>query len=267
MDTTTKHTADYIKELRSNGKYAFTDEELYRSIPKAKKNIRKDLDRLRAKGEIKNIRRGFYTIITDEYSNMGALPIELYADDLMRFLNKKYYVGLFSAAMLHGAAHQQPQEFYIVTASPKPRNIIQDKFIINFSEKRNFPGKGIEEKKTEAGYLKLSSKELTFFDLIYYVNNLGGINRVVTILNELRAGIKMESFKEIVKSGFPLTVYQRAGYLLEHVFQDERLSTIIEKRLMKENYRTTLLSPSDKMIGEIDNKWKVQVNVEIESDI
>ncbi|MBC8321820.1 MAG: hypothetical protein H8E34_13990 [Bacteroidetes bacterium] len=54
-------------------------------------------------------------------------------------LNKGYIVGLYSAEMLHGAAHQQPQEYYLVTNSPKPRNIKKDRFIINFSEKRNFP--------------------------------------------------------------------------------------------------------------------------------
>jgi len=32
----------------------------------------------------------------------------------MKYLHKKYYVGLYSAAMLHGAAHQQPQEYYMV---------------------------------------------------------------------------------------------------------------------------------------------------------
>ncbi len=267
MDNTNKHTADYIKGLRSIGKYAFTEDDLYISILKTKKNIRKDLDRLRDKGEIKNIRRGFYTIIPDEYSNMGTLPVELYTDDLMKYLRKKYYVGLFSAAMLHGAAHQQPQEFYIVSASPKPRNIKKKKFIINFSEKKKFPVYGIEEKKTLTGYLKLSNKELTFFDLIYYVKNLGGINRIITILDELREEIKISNFKDVVKNKFPNTVYQRAGYIMEHILHDKKLSSIIENKLSREKTRVALLNPSGKKYGEADNKWKVQVNIKIESDL
>ena len=55
----------------------------------------------------------------------------------MKYLNKTYYVGLYSAAMFHGAAHQQPQEFYIISEKPKPRKISNDIFLINFTEKRN----------------------------------------------------------------------------------------------------------------------------------
>ena len=267
MGNTNKHTNDFIKSLRSNGRYSFAEDELYRSVSKAKNNVRKDIDRLRSKGLIKNIRRGFYTIIPDEYSNMGVLPVDLYADNLMKYLNKQYYVGLFSAAMLHGAAHQQPQEYYIITDSPKPRSVKKERFVINFSEKKTFPIYGIEEKKTLTGYLKLSNRELTFFDIIYYVNNLGGINRIITILDELREEIKTNKFKEVVKNEFPNTVYQRAGYLLENVLQDKKLANIIENRLSKLKTRITVLNPSGKKVGEIDDKWKVQVNINIESDI
>ena len=267
MNNINKHTADYIKQLRSNGRYAFTEDDLYKSVIKPKKNIRKDIDRLRDKGVIKNIRRGFYTIIPDEYSNMGILPVELYADDLMIYLHKKYYVGLFSAAMLHGAAHQQPQEYYIVTASPKPRNIKKEKLIINFSEKRKFPAYGIEEKKTSTGYLKLSNKELTFFDLIYYVKYLGGMNRIITILDELREDIKINKFKDVVKNYFPNTVFQRAGYILDHIFHEEKLSDVIENKLSSEKMSIALLNPSGKKLGAVDNKWKVRVNSKIESEI
>ncbi|MCD4698425.1 MAG: type IV toxin-antitoxin system AbiEi family antitoxin [Bacteroidales bacterium] len=267
MNVVTKHTVDFIRDFKSNGKLAFTVDDLYNSVPKSKKNLRKDLDRLRDRGEIINIRRGFYTIIPDGYRNMGTLPVELYADDLMKYLQKKYYVGLFSAAMLHGAAHQQPQEYFIVTEAPKLRNVKKEKFIINFSEKRKFPVYGIEKKKTDTGYLKLSNKELTLFDLIYYEKNLGGFNRIITILDELIEEIKIGNFKEVVKNEFPLTVYQRAGYILEHIYHDEKLSNIIEKRLLKEKTRVTLLNSSGKKIGNVDKKWKVQVNIEIASEL
>jgi predicted transcriptional regulator of viral defense system len=267
MGTVTKHTGDYLRDLRSNGRYSFTIDDLYGSVLKDKKNLRKDLDRLRDKDEIMNIRRGFYTIIPDEYRNMGTLPVELYADDLMNYLQKKYYVGLFSAAMLHGAAHQQPQEYYIVTNSPRLRGIKKEKFVINFSEKRKFPDYGIEEKKTDTGFLKVSNRELTFLDLIYFEKYLGGFNRIISILDELREEIKSQNFKDVVKNEFPLTVFQRAGYIIEHIFKNEILSAILEKRLINENIRITPLSSSGKKMGMVDNKWKVQVNVEFEIEI
>jgi len=138
MSASIKHTTDFLRSIRTNGRYAFTLEDLTTNIPKPIKNIRKDLDRLRIKGEIINIRRGFYTIIPDEYKNMGVIPVEFYIDELMKYLNKTYYVGLYSAAMFHGAAHQQPQEFYIISEKPKPRRISNDIFLINFTEKETF---------------------------------------------------------------------------------------------------------------------------------
>jgi hypothetical protein len=42
------------------------------------------------------------------------LPINLFIDDMMKSLNKRYYVGLISAAALHGAAHQKPMEYYVI---------------------------------------------------------------------------------------------------------------------------------------------------------
>jgi hypothetical protein len=38
------------------------------------------------------------------------LPVYLFADDLMKSLKKNYYLGLYSAAAIHGAGHQQPME-------------------------------------------------------------------------------------------------------------------------------------------------------------
>ena len=267
MNFAIEHTTDYLRNIRSNGRYDFTIDDLSIAVTKNIKNIRKDLDRLRDKGDILNIRRGFYIIIPDEYRNMGALPVELYADDLMKYLKSRYYVGLFSAAMLHGAAHQQPQEFFIINESPNLRNIKKGKLAINFSEKKNFPVHGIGERKTDTGFMKVSDRELTFLDLIYFEKSLGGYNRIITILEELAEGIQKGKFRKVLGNDFPLTVFQRAGYILEHILKKGELAGIVEERLVKENIRKTMLSPSGKNTGEIQNKWKVQVNIEIKSDL
>jgi len=82
------------------------------------------------KDEIAQIRQGFYVIIPPEYSKQGIIPPYLYIDDLMKSLDKPYYVGLLSAAALYGAAHQQPTGYTVITQSPAPRSI--DKLKILF---------------------------------------------------------------------------------------------------------------------------------------
>ena len=262
-----EHTIDYIRFLKSNGKYAFTIDDLNRSLIKNSRNIRKDLDRLRAKGEIMNIRRGFYVIVPDVYRNMGTLPVELYIADLMKYLERKYYVGLYSAAMQHGAAHQQPQEFFVIIETPNLRNIKKNQLVINFSEKGKFPVYGVDQKKTDTGYMNISCRELTFIDLIYFEKILGGYNRITTILTELVEGMQKSKFKEALKNPFPLSVYQRAGYILENIIHEKKLARIVEERLSKEHYRKILLAPAGKPNGPIEKKWKVQVNIKIEGDL
>lgn len=267
MEHSYRHTTEFINYLKSSGKYSFRGEDLNSNLSKSAKNINKDLHRLKSKGEIYNIRRGFYIIIPDQYRNMGLVPVELFADDLMKFIGKKYYVGLYSAAMLHGAAHQQPQEFYIINESPNIRNVKKDRLVINFSEKKSFPEYGIEEKKTDTGFLQTSGQELTFLDLIFYGKSMGGLNRIISILIELSDEMKPGLFRKVLKNNFPISVCQRAGYILEEVIGNYEIADLIKEHLADKNFRTTPLSLSGKKSGPINQKWRVQVNIQLESDL
>lgn len=267
MNEQIKHTTDFLRVLRSNGKYAFTLDALINEVPKSVKNIRNDLDRLREKGEIINIRKGFYTLLPIEYQSMGAIPVEFYIDDLMDYLSKKYYVGLFSASMFHGAAHQQPQEYFVISEAPKPRKIVNEHFIINFSEKKHFAIHDIESKKTETGYFNISGPALTFLDLIYFEKTIGGYNRIITVLMELMEVMSIGRMREAVKNQFPVSTFQRAGYIADYHLSDKKLANIFESKLAKSKPRTILLKSSGAPEGVVDNKWKVIVNVQIDSDL
>ncbi len=267
MQKEIKHTADYLKLIRSKGIYSFTSEDLLLNVPKSLINIRKDLDRLRAKDEISTIRKGFYTIIPIEYQNVGGIPIEFYIDHLMNYISKPYYVGLFSAAMFHGAAHQQPQAFFVVANAPKPRNILYNDFLLSFTERRIIPTIGIEKMKTDTGYFNVSGKELTFLDLIYFENQMGGYNRIITVLQELSEGIKISKMKEALKNDFPISTIQRAGFISENILENSKLAGVFKSKLQNSQYKTVLLKPAGQKEGEFNADWKVIVNIQISSDL
>jgi len=92
---------------------------------------------------------------------MGILPASLFIDDLMAYIQKPYYVGLLSAAALHGSSHQQPQEYFVVTQKPSHRTIHAKGVTINFCIKSLLPSTGIVEKKTDTGFITISGPELT----------------------------------------------------------------------------------------------------------
>jgi len=48
-----------------------------------------------------------YVLVPLEYLHAGAPPPSWFIDDLMKAMERPYYVGLLSAAGIHGASHQQ----------------------------------------------------------------------------------------------------------------------------------------------------------------
>jgi predicted transcriptional regulator of viral defense system len=254
----------YLTEVRAEGRYAFTLEELKNEFALSYPALKQNLYRLKLKKEVVQIRQGFYVIIPPEYSKQGILPPYLFIDDLMKSLNKPYYVSLLSAAALHGAAHQQPMGYTVITQSPAPRSI--DKLKIVFFSRQDFMQDGIIQKKTQAGYINVSSPELTALDFFDYIHKFG-INRITTVLHELVETMKPVSLLKIAKQYPNTAALQRLGYILEKEISAEKLSDSLWKALNERNCFPVPLSPQKEKKGGTDNKWKIIINTEIESDL
>jgi predicted transcriptional regulator of viral defense system len=97
---------EYLTEVRAQGRYIITLEELKNEFTLSYPALKQNLYRLKLKKEVAQVRQGFYVIIPPEYSKQGTLPPYLFVDDLMKSLEKPYDVGLLSAASLfrHGRA-------------------------------------------------------------------------------------------------------------------------------------------------------------------
>ena len=264
IQKTYRQLENYLREVRSQGRYAFTLDELKNEFQMEYPAIKQRLHRLKLKKEIATVRQEFYVIIPAEYSKQSMLPPYLFIDDLMKSLNKPYYVGLLSAAALHGAAHQQPMGYTVVIESPAPRNI--DKQNIIFFPKLHFLQEGIIQQKTPAGYIHVSSPERTALDFFDYFHKFG-INRITTILHELAETMKPASLARIAKQFPNTTAIQRLGYILENEVGAEKLSEALHKVLIERHFFAVPLSPLKGKSGESNSKWKVIKNMEIESDI
>lgn len=256
---------EFVNETRAKGRYSFTLEEAQKILGVSGNSLNQSLFRLKKKGRISQIRRGFFAIITPEYSKQGILPSHLFIDDLMTTLKKKYYVGLFSAAALHGAAHQQPMEYYVITEKPALRNINSQKLIINFFVKEKWPETNIIQKKTDAGYINVSSPELTALDLLTYGNF--GINRILAVIEELTEEMKSPGLTGIARE-YPVTSsIQRLGYLVDKKLGNEKLASAIKRALKDRKIQTVLLLKNNQNKGITDKDWKVNVNTILESEL
>lgn len=113
--TTYNYISAYLTQVQSEGRYTISLEELRNKFNVSEKALLQNIYRLKSKKTLAQVRKEFYVIIPPQYLNRGMIPPTLFIDDMMKHLDKEYYVGLFSAAALHGAGHQQPMEFQVVT--------------------------------------------------------------------------------------------------------------------------------------------------------
>lgn len=216
-----------------------------------------------------SIHKGYYLIISPQYKSRGVLPPALYLDGFMKELGRPYYMGLLSAAAFHGASHQQPQEFFVVTNFPVLRATQKKGLKINYISKSGIPDKLLDIRKTESGYLKISNPILTAIDLIHFSKRSGGINRVATVLHELIESIQPDAINKQLLEIAPVTVLQRLGYVIEKVLNNGPLAEALYAALKKENvelFRTPLKASAPVKGFPVDQKWKVVINTTIETD-
>jgi len=120
-------------------------------------------------------------VVPIEYREAGCPPATWFIDDLMQHLGQPYYVGLLSAAEIHGAAHQQPMVF---TDRPT-RPARAGRVLITFHMSRSVRAVPVVETSTETGTMRVSSPETTAFDLVRFARSAGHLGNVAKMLGEL----------------------------------------------------------------------------------
>jgi len=256
----------FLDAIRAKGRYSFSLEELFTEFEISHNALFQRLYHLKQKKKIAQIRQGFYVIVPPEYTSLGTLPPDIFIDAMMKYLGKKYYVGLLSAAALHGAAHQQPTTFFVISEFPAPRNIANNKLKIRFFSKQIIPEDGIIQKKTPSGRINVSSPELTAFDLLDNIKQFG-INRITTILMELYEEMLPSKLAKTAKMVDNKANTQRLGFILENIVGEEKLSKALYRIISKTKFKKVLLSPLKKKTGEFNEKWKIIINEQIEPDL
>lgn len=266
-ETQYEYLDSYLDEMRSQGRFTFTSNEVIEKFHLTQNAFKKTIQRLLQKNRVARLRNEFYLIIPPEYASRQTLPLGYFIDDLMKFLERDYYVGLLTASMYHGAAHQQPQTQFVVAEPPYLRPIKNRQQSIVFCLKKGWNADFVTQQKTDAGYINISSPSLTAFDLVFYSDRIGGINRATTVLSELAYELKPDALARTAQDFPQTTTVQRLGYLLEEVLQDTTLADALYDTLHDQNYYPTKLNPkTDSENQKAPNRWKIIPNMNVEVD-
>lgn len=261
--------SDWVERLASKGRHSFSLNEVRNAFANdTEAAIKLKLTRMVGKKKIVSIHKGYYLIITSQYASRGVLPPVLFIDGLMKFLERPYYAGLLNAAAFHGAAHQQPQEYFVVTNFPALRPTGKKGIKINYISKKEVPELYLENRKTETGSINISNPALTAIDLVQFDKRIGGLDRAATVLNELAEAIKKEQVTEQFLREVPVAAIQRLGFLLEVILKKDigRHLYEVSQKAGLDFFRIPLKTSAIKKGYPSDERWKVIVNTEIEID-
>lgn len=253
----------FIEELLGQGRYTFTREDAARNLGTSKAATYMSLHRLvNARGLVMPI-SGFYVIVDPQHRAAGTLPPEWFIHELMKDLGRPYYVGLLSAAQLHGAAHHRPQEFQVMIPGRAVRPVRSGNVAIHFHRKGSFERSLTQEIKTPTGLMKASTPETTAWDLVRYHKTAGGLENVVTVLSELAEKLDARKLRRTVKGHDEVIVAQRLGYLLDKLGRQDLskgFSDWVEAAPLR------LLDPGAKPGASESRKWRLSINAQVEPE-
>jgi predicted transcriptional regulator of viral defense system len=254
----------FVEGLLGQGRYTFTREEAERRLGRGSRATYFALYRLAKAGWLVMPRSGFYVIVDAQHRVAGTLPPEWFINDLMRHMGRPYYVGLLSAAQIHGAAHHRPQEFQLVVPRRTVRPVRAGNVLIRFYGKGPFDQARLQKVKTPTGALEASSPETTAWDLVRYLRAAGGLDHVATVLSELAEKLDPAKMRDTAERHGEMLVAQRLGYLLDTCGR-RRLSRDLAAWVRDAPLRP--LDPSAPVDGARESrKWHLLVNARVEPE-
>jgi predicted transcriptional regulator of viral defense system len=259
--------SDWVDELQRYGRYGFTAAELAGALEVSLEARRKALARLQKRNRVRRLRKEFYVILPVEYAKTGMIPVDWFLEDLLRHLDQAYYVGLLTAAGLHGAAHQQSQEYHVIVGDYEPA-VKAPGVTIRFFHKTHMNATPLVSLKGHSGMLPVSTPEATAFDLVRYANRVGGLDAVLTILEELCEVMSTDDLARCARAERVLAVGQRLGWLLDRMGHGD-LADALHREMMAGNAKPdrAYLDPAGARRGISANRWKVVENSRPESDL
>jgi len=255
----------WIRTLPEGGRYVFTRAEAESVIEASPCAVQATLRRMKRRGLIACPRRGFYVVVPAEYRSAGCPPATWFIDDLMRHLGRHYYVALLTAAALHGAGHEQPMAFQVMTTTAE-RDLVASRVRIEFHASNRFKGAATTEMQTETGTMIVATAETTAFDLVRFPAASGYWSHIATVLSELAEKLDparlVRAAERVARSDV-----QRLGWLLD-LLRESVPAGALAACLEGERVVPVRLNSLRNDAGAVlDRRWRVRVNDDVEPDL
>lgn len=260
----------WVNQRAMRGKNFFTKEDFLTAFSHtSEKSLAVALSRLVEGRWIMSPWQNFYVVVPIQYKLKGMVPPAYYIDELMKFLGRRYYVSLLSAAALHGASHQVPMSFFVTADGDPLRNAVKSGTKLLLFQRKDIDVRFVREVRTETGYMMISSPLMTALDLVQNERKVGGLGRVAEVLLELMEVVDLTDDQVELMKGYSVPTLQRLGHLLgllEMKDKEEQWLELCRKIGVKFAYVALKASVEKHDGDERDELWKVIVNYEFDID-
>jgi hypothetical protein len=230
--------------------------------------VRRQLARLGARTVRAPGRPAATLILSPEDAANGAPPTAAWLDAYFRLRNEPYYVGLLSAAALHGSSAQAVQMTQVLVTRPA-RAFVLGRVGLRFFVKKNVLATPRIELPGLLAPLAVSTPAATALDLIAFQSRLGGVQRVTEVIAGLLPRITAHGLKSALRAEPAVAVRQRLGYVLEVLGRQRLAATVrasLPGRLTPVRLKPECRSGAAPKSPDLKEPWSVYDNVGLSKD-
>jgi len=123
-----------------------------------------------------------------------------------------------------------------------------------------------EQRKSPAGYYRISTPEMTAYDLLRYPRACPSLDLAATILTELGERIEAERLAALTDLETETSILQRLGWLLETMGWDDKTASLAHRLQQRRRVWQPLRTDAPRE-GARDARWHIIVNTNVEADV
>lgn len=201
-----------------------------------------------------------FLLVAPEHRERGAPPVLWWIGAYMQLRLQPYYVGLLSAAELHGSSQQAVQVVQVLT-NKATRPIYLGRLRVEFHVKKEVEVTPTIQPPGMHSPVAVSTPEATAVDLIEYSHRIGGIARAADVISGMAPVLTVAGLREALARDPRHPAHQRLGYVLQTLGLKESLIKEVMRHLPKLRRPVPLQTQLQCTVESVIEPWQVIDNV------
>lgn len=249
-----------LDQREALGQVLFTSNELAEQGELSVLAVRRQLAHLGARVTRLPGRPEAFLLVAPEHRERGAPPVLWWLDAYMQLRRQPYYVGLLSAAELHGSSQQAVQVTQVLT-NKVTRPMLMGRLRVEFHVKKAVELTPTAQPPGMHSPIAVSTPEATAVDLIEYSHSIGGVARAADVIAGMAPVLTVAGLRRALVPYPRHPAHHRLGYILHTLGLKESLTTEVARHLPKLRRPVPLQTHLPYTVEDVIEPWLVIDNM------